>query len=277
MSKHDRTTLITGGTGKTGRRVAAQLARQGVRCRIGSRRGDPPFDWAAPHTWAPALAGVTSVYLTYYPDLAMPGAGESIGAFTALARESGTEHVVLLSGRGEPEAQRSERIVQESGVDWTVLRCSAFAQNFSESFLLAPVRSGTIRFPAGDNAEPFIDVEDVADAAVNALSQPRHRGRVYEMTGPQLLSFAEAAKEISSTIGRPVTYEPITADEYGAMAAEQLQVPPDQAHDLAQMLATIFDGHNASVTDGARQVLGREPRDFSQFVRDAAATGVWDA
>jgi uncharacterized protein YbjT (DUF2867 family) len=268
------TTLITGGTGKTGRRVAERLTARGVPVRVGSRAGEPPFDWQDPATWPAALAGMDAVYLSYYPDLAFPGAADAIRALAGAAVERGVRRLVLLSGRGEPEAQRGEEIVRSSSVDWTIVQSSMFAQNFSEYFLLEPVRSGIVAFPAGDMAEPFIDVEDIADVAAAALTEDRHAGRLYEVTGPRLLTFAEAVAEISAAIGREVRYQPITPDEYyHALTAEGM--PPDLAVPIRDLFGSIFDGRNAYVADGVRQALGREPRDFRDYVRDAAATGVW--
>ncbi len=140
MTNHiDKPALILGGTGKTGRRVAEKLAARGHPIRVGSRSGQPSFDWTDERTWEPALNGVGAVYITYYPDLAVPGAADVVGAFARLAVKNGVKRLVLLSGRGEKEAQRAERAVQESGADWTILRCAWFAQNFSESFLINSV------------------------------------------------------------------------------------------------------------------------------------------
>ncbi|WP_308209944.1 SDR family oxidoreductase [Actinomadura madurae] len=132
-------TLVLGGTGKTGRRVVERLEARDVPVRMGSRSASPAFDWEDEGTWAPVLRDVEKVYLSYYPDLAAPGAPAAVRAFTGAAVEAGVRHVVLLSGRGEPEARECERIVQESGLAWTVVRSSWFAQNFSEDYLLDAV------------------------------------------------------------------------------------------------------------------------------------------
>ena len=129
------TTLVLGGTGKTGRRVAERLWELGRSVRLGSRSGSPPFDWDDPSTWPAAVHGVRSIYLSYYPDLAAPGAAEAISAFTELAVKSGALRMVLLSGRGEPEAARCEEIVKSAALEWTIVRASLFNQNFSENYL----------------------------------------------------------------------------------------------------------------------------------------------
>lgn len=266
--------LVVGGTGKTGRRVADRLRERGMPVRITSRRGAPPFDWADRGTWAKALTGVEAVYLTYYPDLVVPRAAGDIRAFTELAVAFGVRHLVLLSGRGEAEAEACEEIVRTAGTGWTVLRCGWFAQNFSEHFLLDAVRAGEIVLPAGTVTEPFVDVRDIADVAAKVLTEPGHTGQLYELTGPRLLGFADAAAEIAAASGRAVRCVPVSAAEFAAAAAGQ-GVPEEEAGALTELFARVLDGRNASVTDGVARVLGRPATDFADFARDAAATGVW--
>ncbi len=269
-AQHTGITLVVGGTGKTGRRVAARLAGRGLPVRIGSRGGRPPFDWNDDATWAPALDGVRAAYLTYYPDLAFPGAPETVGRLAKQAASSGVEQLVLLSGRGEPEAEAAERAVRNAGTGWTIVRSSWFHQNFSESFLLDPVRAGDIALPAGDAAEPFVDADDIADVAAAALTDPRHRGELYELTGPRLLTFADAAAELSRATGRTVRYTPLAPADYRRILAEH-GLPAE----FADLFADVLDGRNAHLADGVRRALGREPKDFADYARDTAATGVW--
>jgi uncharacterized protein YbjT (DUF2867 family) len=276
MSNHTQnTTLIVGGTGKTGRRVAERLQARGMPVRIGSRSSAPPFDWEDRATWAPALRGATSAYVSYFPDLAVPGAPEAIAAFTEVALANGTRRLVLLSGRGEEEAQRAERVLQESGADWTIVRCSWFSQNFSESFFLEPLLGGEVALPAGSVGEPFVDVEDIADVAAAALSEDGHVGQLYELTGPRLLRFDEAVEEIARAAGRPIRYVPASIGEFTAGLAQE-GVPDDVVSLLAYLFTEVLDGRNAHLTDGVQRALGREPRDFAQFARDTAAAGVWN-
>ena len=268
-------TLLTAGTGKTGRRVAQRLQARGVSTRIGSRAADPPFDWTDPATWGPALEGVRSVYIVYYPDLAAPGAAATIQSFVDRAVAQGVERLVLLSGRGEAEARRCEEIVQAAGVDWTVLRATWFSQNFSEGFMRSLVRDGMVALPASDVREPFVDVDDIADVAVAALTEPGHAGQLYELTGPRLLTFAEAVGEIAEAIGRDVIYVPISQTAFVAGLREQ-DVPAAMVDLLEYLFTEVMDGRNSVLAGGVQRALGRPPRDFSAFVRDAAATGVWD-
>ena len=207
-----RTTLVIGGTGKTGRRVVERLAARGLPVRIGSRSSEPPFDWEDPATWASAMNGVGAVYLTYYPDLAVPGAVDAVRGVVDLALERGARRIVLLSGRGEEEAERAEAVVQGSGIDWTILRCSWFAQNFSESYLREPLVGGEVVLPTGDVAEPFVDADDIADVAVAALTEDGHVGRLYELTGPRMLTFPEAVAEIAAATGREIRYARVSPE-----------------------------------------------------------------
>ena len=268
------TILVLGGTGKTGRRVAARLRERGRLVRVGSRSGEPPFDWNAPATWASALRGAEAAYLAYYPDVAVPGAAETVGAFADLAVQSGVQRLVLLSGRGETEALRAEQAVQAAGACWTVVRCSWFSQNFSEGVLLDPVLSGEVALPVDGVPEPFVDAEDIADVAVAALIDNGHFDRVYELTGPRSLRFREAVDEIAAASGRPVRFVPVTLDEY-SKALRRENVPEEVVAALRYLFTEVLDGRNALPADGVQRALGRHPRDFRDFARGAASSGVW--
>ena len=269
-----RPTLVLGGRGKTGRRVAARLAARGFPVRIGSRGGEPRFDWDDRSTWRPALAGVGSVYLSYHPDLAVPGAVEAVRAFADLAVARGAPRLVLLSGRGEPEAERAENAVRDTGAELTILRCTWFMQNFSEDYMLEHVLAGEIRLPAGDVPAPFLDADDIADVAVAALTDDRHAGRLYELTGARSLPFAEAAAAIGAAAGRAVRYTPVTLEEHEAELAAR-GVAPEVIGLLSYLFHEVVDGRNAGTTDGVRRALGREPRDFAEYCRATARAGLW--
>ena len=266
--------LVLGATGKTGARVAQGLRVHGVTVREGSRNANPAFDWEDPTTWPAALAGMDGVYITYQPDLAAPGAEAAIRAFVAAAKAAGVRHLVLLSGRGEPAAQRCEAIVQNSGLAWTLLRASWFNQNFSEGHLLEPVLAGVIALPGGNVAEPFVDAGDLADAAVAAFTDARHIGQLYEMTGPRALTFAEVADTLSDALGRDIHYQPMETDAYVEMLSDY--VPREFAVFLGGLFAEVLDGRNVHVADGVQRALGRAPRDFADYVREVVKTGVWD-
>ena len=267
--------IVLGGTGKTGRRVAERLRARDLPVRIGSRSGEPPFDWEDRSTWAPALSGASAAYVSFYPDLAVPGAPEAIGALAEQALAVGCRRLVLLSGRGEEEAERAERVLAESGAEWTVLRCSWFMQNFSEGDFAEPSAAGELALPAGEVRAPFVDAEDIADVAVAALTEDGHAGRVYELTGPRALTHAEVAEQIGEATGRPVRYVPIPLEAFTAALADE-GLPPDVVGLLRYLFEEVLVDANADPADGVRQALGREPRSFADFARDAARDGAWD-
>ncbi|MBC8171672.1 MAG: NAD(P)H-binding protein [Anaerolineae bacterium] len=266
--------FVSGGTGTTGRRIVQRLQAQNVSVRIGSRSAEPVFDWEQESTWTAALQDMDAVYIAFQPDLAVPGAVEIIQKFVDMAVKTGVQRLVLLSGRGEPEAQTCEQIVQNSGVDWTILRASWFAQNFSERFLLDSLLSGEVYLPAGDIREPFIDAEDIADVAAAALTEAGHVGQLYELTGPRLMTFAEAVAEIARATVKQIQYTQISPEDYVA-ALEAAQVPADMIWLVNYLFTTVLDGRNACLTDGVQRAFHRQPRDFADYVRDTAATGVW--
>jgi uncharacterized protein YbjT (DUF2867 family) len=273
-SWHQGITLVTGGTGKTGRRVAERLVKAGRLVRIGSRAAERPFDWENRDTWRQVLQGVKAAYVAYQPDIAVPGALETVQAFFIQAIASGVEKLVLLSGRGEVEAEQAEQALQATSVDWTILRSSWFYQNFSESFFLDPILAGQVALPVGAIAEPFVDVDDIADIAFAAFTDPRHSRQLYEITGPKALTFAEAISAIARATGRDITFIPISVDDYRAELVRQA-VPDDYIELVLYLFATVLDGRNTPLADGVQRAIGRPPREFSDYVRQMTATGIW--
>jgi uncharacterized protein YbjT (DUF2867 family) len=269
------TILVTGATGKTGRRVMERLEARGVPTRAGSRSADPRFDWEDRNTWAPVLDGVGAVYIAYYPDVAVPGAPDVVGAFTEMALANGVERVVLLAGRGEEEADRAERVVQALTPDATIIRPTWFNQNFSENFWVEGIQAGELALPSGDVGEPFVDTDDIADVAVAALTEDGHAGQTYELTGPRLLTFEQAVAEISEATGREIRFQQVPLDDYAAMLKEQVD-DDDIVWLVTYLFSEVLDGRNAHLADGVQRALGREPRDFRDYAREAAATGVWN-
>jgi uncharacterized protein YbjT (DUF2867 family) len=271
----DQPTLVLGGTGKTGRRVAERLRERGRPVRIGSRDGERRFDWNDDSTWAGVLEGASAAYISYYPDLAAPGAATAVGAFAVQAKASGVGRLVLLSGRGEAEAQAAERAVRSAAPDATIVRASWFAQNFSEDFLLEPILAGDVALPVDGIEEPFVDANDIADVATAALTADGHEGRVYEVTGPRLLSFPAAVGAIAAASGRSLRFTTVPIDVYAA-ALQQEGLPADVVGLIRYLFTEVLDGRNAHLSDGVAQALGREPRDFRDYAQNAAATGVWN-
>lgn len=267
--------LIIGKYGKTGARVNQRLQALGYATRPVSRSTIPAFDWEQPATWRSAIAGTRAAYVTYQPDLAVPGAEATIKAFVRVAADAGLEHIVLLSGRGEAGAERAEQILMHSGMTWNVVRASWFAQNFSESFMLDGILAGELVLPAGDTVEPFIDADDIADVAVAALTEAGHRNKLFEVSGPRALSFAECIQEIAAAIGQPLKYTQVPVDAYIDALQEQ-GMPEDMQWLLRELFTVVFDGRNSKVMPGVEQALGRPATDFSSYVQKAVASGVWD-
>lgn len=268
------TVLVLGGTGKSGRRVAARLSKAGRPVRIGSRSAKPSFDWENDRTWAPALHCVTAVYVAYQPDLAVPGAVDTVTAFFRQAADSGIHKLVLLSGRGEPEAEEAEQALRATGLDWTILRSSWFSQNFSENFFLESIIAGEVALPEGLAAEPFVDVEDIAEIAAAAFADPRHSEQLYDITGPKAVTFPEAIATIAKATGRNIDYVPVSSAAYRDELVRR-NAPEEFIELVMYLFTTVLDGRNTPVGDGVKNALGRPPGDFAQYVEQTAATGVW--
>ncbi|MFI7018983.1 NmrA family transcriptional regulator [Streptomyces sp. NPDC050164] len=268
------TVVVTGASGRTGSRVARAAEAAGLTVRAASRATG--FDWWDRSTWADTLRGTDAAYLAYPSDVGAPGAAEAVGDLAREAAGLGLRRLVLLSGRGEEQALPTEEALHASGADWTVVRAAWFAQNFSEGPLVAELRErGELVFPAGDVREPFLDVRDIADVVVAALTAgDRYVGRTLTLSGPRLLTFGEAVAEIAEATGRPLTYRAVSTRDYGE-ALLGFGVPPQEVTALTEIFDTLLDGRNAHLSDGVREVLGRAPRDFTDFVREETTAGTW--
>lgn len=269
-----KTILVLGANGKTGRRIVRRLEAIGTSVRIGSRSANPSFDWHNEANWDKCLNGVTAIYISYAPDLAMPGATDSISTLVQKAKLAGVRKLVLLSGRGEEEAQACERIVAAGGIDWTVVRASWFNQNFSEGAFIDMVLAGKITLPISKTPEPFVDAEDIAEVAVAALTEEGHNGEIYEVTGPRLMSLDEVAADISKACHRTVEYVPVPHDTF-IRSLTETGAPKDVVWMLDYLFSTVLDGRNAYLTDGVERALGRPPKDFADYAREVAKSGAW--
>ncbi|WP_420578655.1 NAD(P)H-binding protein [Ekhidna sp.] len=268
--------LVIGGTGKTGRKVVTQLEKRGHQVRVGSRSATPAFDWEDPKTWSPALEGMDKVYITFQPDLAVPGALDAIEGLTKKAAQAGVKKLVLLSGKGEREAELSEQVVMHSGLDYTIVRASWFMQNFSESFFLDPILAGQVALPKPEAKVPYVDTDDIAEVVVEALLDDTHNGKVYELTGPRLITFAEVMKEISLATGRHIAFTPISLEEYIGFL-KQADVPSDYIWLIDYLFSNVLDAEgNNVVSPDVEKVLGRKPKDFTEYVLETQKTGVWN-
>jgi len=268
--------LIIGKNGKTGARVNQRLQALGYETRPVSRSTNLSFDWEDPTTWATALKGVKSAYVTYQPDLAVPNAESTINEFVRIAAEAGLKHIVLLSGRGEDGAQRAEKVLINSDISWNIVRCNWFSQNFSESFMVDGILNGELVLPAADTIEPFVDADDIADVVVATLTDPCHRNKLYELSGPRALNFAQCVEEISEALGRPIKYTTVPVDDYINALHEQ-GAPKDLQWLLRELFTVVFDGRNSKMVSGIEEALGRPATDFKTYVQKAIESGVWNA
>ena len=270
MSNH---TLVLGGTGKTGRRIVERLEREGVSVRVGSRA--LPFDWNDDTTWAGALDGVSVVYVSYYPDLAIAGAPErtsapSRGSRRPRASSGSCSSPAAASPRRSAPSRKSSRRAP-SGPS-----CAAAGSRRTSARRSCSTASSRASSPcpAGDVPEPFVDVEDIADVATAALTEDGHHGQIYELTGPRALRFDEVAAEIAAATGRPVRFVPVPGDAFHAGMLEA-GVPVAEAALVSFLFREVLDGRNAQPQDGVRRALGRAPRDFGEYARITAASGAW--
>ncbi|CAI2769203.1 Rossmann-fold NAD(P)-binding domain-containing protein [Flavobacterium collinsii] len=269
--------LVLGSNGKTGRRVVERLDQiENVEVRLGSRNEEFPFDWEKPETWETVLQDIDTVYITFQPDLAIPSAVNTIQNFTRLATKSGIQKMVLLSGRGEKEAQLCEDIVKSTAKNWTIVRASWFNQNFSESFFLDPILAGIVALPRAEALEPFTDADDIADVVTAALLEDKHNGKTYELTGPRLLTFKQAVNEIADASGRNITFQGLSLEEY-IQLLQEYQVPEDHIWLINYLFEQVLDGRNSSITSDIENILGRKAKDFSVYAKETAKTAIWNS
>lgn len=267
--------LVIGGTGKTGRRVVKGLMNLGHFVKVGSRKGTTPFDWEDPSTYAGALRGMDRAYIVYYPDLAVPGAKDAIEKLTEIALKEGLEKVVLLSGKGEKEAEACEEIVANSGLNYTLVRASWFNQNFSEGAFLDFVQAGQVAVPMPNAAIPFVDADDIAQVVVKVLVDDTYNGQTITVTGPRKLTFEEAVTTISHGIGRDIQYQPISIEAFkdGMKAAG---LPDSYVWLLGYLFQEVLGNpDNQEVSSDTERILGRKATDFREYVERTVASGVW--
>jgi uncharacterized protein YbjT (DUF2867 family) len=269
------TILVLGATGKTGRRLVPRLVAAGSDVRPASRRPGPTgvrFDWDRPETHAPALAGADAVFLV--PPELVEDPSPVVGPFLAVAAGAGVARVVHLSALAfddhDSGHRRVEDLVRASGLEWTILRPSAFANNFSEGFLLPGIlERDAVATPSGDGAVAFVAVDDVAAVAAAALTEDGHAKAEYALTGPAALSHAEAAAAISEVAGRTIGHQHIPADALLALL-EGHGVPADYAAMVVGHFQAIAEGRATAVSDDVERATGRPATSFADFARGAA-------
>ncbi len=268
--------LVIGGTGKTGRRVVENLTERGHNVRIGTRQNNPKFDWDDPSTFASALKGMDRAYIVFYPDLAVPGAKEAIAALTEAALKEGLEKVVLLSGKGETEAEACEEIVANSGLNYTLVRASWFNQNFSQGAFADYILAGHMALPMPEASVPFVDTTDIADVVTEVLLDDTYNGETLTVTGPKKITFSEVAEIISGKLGRTIQYQPISMEEFKD-GLTQAGVPDSFIWLLGYLFTEVL-GHseNQTVSNDVERVLNRQPISFEEYAETTAASGAWN-
>lgn len=277
MKTSQRKTIgVIGATGKTGSRVSTILRALDYPVKEISRSGITKFDWNKPEHWPSALKNIDTLYVTYQPDLAVPKAESDINNLITQVKQAGVQHLVLLSGRGEEGAELAERQVINSGLSWNVVRASWFMQNFSESFMLDGIVDRTLVLPKAKALEPFIDVDDIADVVVASITREELRNQLFEITGPELLSFETCVETIGSAIGETIAYHPTAVDDY-ITTAKKHGMPDDVAWLMRELFTNVLDGRNAHTTNTIQSVLGREPKSFADYVANTVGTNVWSA
>ena len=274
--KNSSNILVIGGTGKTGRKVVDKLSKMGHNVRVGSRSASPLFDWDHPETWSEAMQGMDKVYITFQPDLAVPGALDAIETLVKKAKKCQLKKLVLLSGKGEREAELCEQVVIHSGIDYTIVRASWFNQNFSESFFLDPILEGFVALPQAEVKVPYVDTDDIADVVVETLIDEKHNGEIYQLTGPRLLTFKEVINEIAVASERSISFTPIALPAYTNVMKQQ-GVPSDVIWLIEYLFSEVLGNpDNSEITNDIEKVLGRKPKDFNEYVQETVVTGVWN-
>lgn len=263
--------LILGGTGKTGRRVARRIRETGQTARAAARRdGDVHFDLGEPVTWPAALEGVEAAYVVEPQPQSTEEGQRRVPRFVEAAESAGVQRLVLLTAPGVEGNQGhplwpAEQAVKQSCLEWTIVRPTWFAQNFSEGFWLPGILDGDLVLPTGNGATAFIDADDIADVVTAALTEDGHDGQTYELSGPRAITFGEAVGLISEVSGRTIRYSDVNPEVFVGYQVDN-GIPREVATQLARLYTPIRDGQATTLMDGVQRALGRAPRAFEDYV-----------
>jgi uncharacterized protein YbjT (DUF2867 family) len=277
--------LVTGATGKVGREVVRQLAAAGapVRALVRDPVGASPIrlpgveivigDLAQPGTLAPALAGIERVFLLTPAHRDMLAYDTNVVDAAAAA---GARRIVTVSVAGGPDSGTQigrwhwagEKKVESSGLDFTFLRPSLYMQQ-ALVYAKSIASSGTFSAPLGTGAVALVDARDVAAVAVRALTEDGHSRRIYDLTGPEAITFDELADAIGEAIGRSVSYVHV-APEYALKQMLSDGVPRWIVDDMLVLFASFREGYGAAVSDAIPRILGRPAGTIRQFASDYA-------
>ena len=271
------TTLVIGASGTTGRRVVARLVAAGHGAKAASRHATPVpgaapvrFDWYDPSTHADALAGADRVYLIPPPADSDPAA--VMVPFLRQARAAGVHRAVLLSSSAIPEGGPAVGSVHRALPDlieqWAVLRPSWFMQNFTgtHAHALSIREHGSILTATGSGRVGFIDAEDIAAVAVQALTGEHAPDTDLILTGPEALSYDDIAAIMTKVTGRLVVHRSLSYEQMrDRLAAE---IPEEFAAMLADLDRAIAAGSEDRVTNSVQRLTGRPARTFRAFLED---------
>lgn len=267
--------LVIGGNGKTGRRVAENLSQLGHNVRVAGRKTNPAFDWENTETYDTALKDMDRAYIVYYPDLAVPGSRDAISTLTKKALQAGLEKVVLLSGKGETEAEACEEIVANSGLNYTLVRASWFNQNFSEGAFLEFILNGVVALPMPKAEIPFVDANDIADVVSKVIVDDTYNGQTITVTGPQKRTFKQVVEIMAEATNKHIQFVSISIDEFKE-GMKQAGLPDSYVWLFGYLFQEVLGNpDNQEVSDDVAKVLGRPAIDFETFAKQTAATGIW--
>jgi uncharacterized protein YbjT (DUF2867 family) len=277
--------LVTGATGKVGQEVVLQLSAANVPVRAFVR--DPERasavrlpgveiavgDFALPESLDRALRGIDRIFLVSSAD---PDQVALQGNVVQAAKRAGVAHIVKVSVAGGPDAATqigrwhwtTEKQIEAAGLNFTMLRPALYMQQ-TLTFAPSIAATGSFSLPAGTGEVSFIDTRDVASVAVRALTEGGHDRRIYDLTGPEALSFDAVADQIAQAIGKPVSYVHVPP-EYAKKQMLSSGVPRWLVDDMLILFASFREGYGAAVSDTIERVTKQRPRTFRQFARDYA-------
>jgi uncharacterized protein YbjT (DUF2867 family) len=278
--------LVTGATGTIGSATVKALKAKGARFKVAARSPDKlqakgvetvPFDWDQPESFGPALQGVTKLFLLT-PNTTDQQA-RYVQALVDASKKAGVKHIVRLSVMGadaEPGIllgrmhRASEKIIEGSGIAWTMLRPTFFMDNFLNYYGVDPKKDCTIHLAHGQGKAVWVDGRDVGEVAAAALTGPGHEGKAYHLTGPEALGTSEALAILGEALGHKYTYVAIPAEQ-ARKAMEDSQTPAWMVQGFSELSALIRDGYSATPATGVKDALGRPPHSFRDFAKDIAA------
>ena len=280
-----RRVLVIGVTGNVGFAVVRALQHRGslicaagsdrerLRARLGNDVETARLNFFEPETFAPALAGCDGLFLLRPP--AISQVRRTLLPFLDAARSLGVRQVVFLSVQGADKNRliphhAVEQHIQAGPANWTLLRPGFFAQNFGDAYRQDITRDGRVYVPAGDGRVAFVDTRDVAEVAAMALLDPlAHAGQAYVLTGPAAVTFGQAARLLSETLGRPIRYEPASVLGYVRHLLRQ-NAPVAQAAVLTILHVGLRFGQAASTDPTLERLLGHPGRTLAEYIADHA-------